>query len=61
MKMIFGHCTSLMSYDTYPFKDYSKMDASRFDVGHKEKRRREVFPMECEKARFLGIDMAVGQ
>lgn len=61
MKMIFGHCSSLMSYDTYQFDDYSKMDASRFDVDHKEKRRREVFPMDCEKARDLGIDMAGGQ
>ncbi|MBL7537425.1 hypothetical protein, partial [Escherichia coli] len=40
MKMIFGNCTSLMSYDTYQFEDYSKMEASRFDVDHKEKRRR---------------------
>ena len=61
MKMIFGHCTSLMSYDTYQFEDYSKMEASRFDVDHKEKRRREVFPMDCEKARDLGIDLVAGE
>ena len=54
MRMIFGHSESIMSYDTYQFKDYSKVVASRFDVKKKEKRRREVFPKDCQKAYDLG-------
>ena len=54
MRRIFGHSESIMSYDTYQFKDYSKVVASRFDVKKKEKRRREVFPKDCQKAYDLG-------
>jgi multimeric flavodoxin WrbA len=32
MRRIFGHSESLMSYDTYQFKDYSKVVADRFDL-----------------------------
>jgi len=58
MQMIFGHSESLMSYDTYQFADYSEMVANRFDVGGKEKRRREVFPKDCQKAYDLGASLA---
>jgi multimeric flavodoxin WrbA len=58
MRMIFGHCESLMIYDTLQFEDYSKMVADRFDVGQKEKRRREVFPQECRQAFELGAALA---
>ena len=54
MRMIFGHSESIMSYDTYQFKDYAKVVANRFDVKKKEKRRREVFPKDCQKAYDLG-------
>jgi multimeric flavodoxin WrbA len=54
MRRIFGHSESIMSYDTYQFEDYSKVVASRFDVKKKEKRRREVFPKDCQKAYDLG-------
>lgn len=60
MRMVFGHSESLMSYDTLQFEDYSKMVADRFDVGQKEKRRREVFPQECRKAFALGVALAGG-
>ena len=42
MQLIFGHSESIMSYDTYQFKDYSKVVAERFDVAAKEKRHKEV-------------------
>jgi multimeric flavodoxin WrbA len=54
MQMIFGHSESIMSYDTYQFADYSAVVANRFDVDKKEKRRREVFPKDCQKAYDLG-------
>lgn len=60
MKMIFGHCTSLMSYDTLQFADHSRVVAPRVDAAHKEKRRQEVFPKDCEKARELGMVLAEG-
>ncbi|MBU4262329.1 MAG: flavodoxin family protein [Proteobacteria bacterium] len=58
MERIFGHSESLMSYDTYQFKDYTKVVADRFDVDKKEKRRREVFPQDCKKAFNLGAALA---
>jgi multimeric flavodoxin WrbA len=58
MRMIFGHSESIMSYDTYQFEDYSKVVANRFDVDKKKKRRREVFPKDCQKAYDLGAALA---
>jgi multimeric flavodoxin WrbA len=54
LQTIFGASESLFSYDTYQFKDYSKVVADRYDVEKKAKRRKEVFPKDCEKAYELG-------
>ena len=54
LKLIFGSSESLFSFDTYQFKDYSKVVAERYDVEQKKKRRREVFPIDCEKAFEMG-------
>ena len=54
LKLIFGSSESLFSFDTYQFKDYSKVVADRYDVEQKKKRRREVFPIDCEKAFEMG-------
>lgn len=54
MKMIFGASENLFSCDTYQFEDYSKMVADRFNPEQKAKRRREVFPKDCEKAFDMG-------
>ena len=58
MRMIFGHSESIMSYDTCQFSDYSTVVVNRFDVDKKEKRRREVFPKDCQKAFDLGAALA---
>lgn len=58
MKLIFGESESLCSFDTYQFEDYSKVFAPRFDPAKKAKRRKEVFPMDCEKAFDMGVRMA---
>ncbi len=55
MRMVFGHSESIMSYNTYQFPDYSAMVADRFDVEQKEKRRREIFPRDCQKAYDMGV------
>ncbi len=54
LKMIFGNSESLSVYDTYQFEDYSKVHAPRFDPEAKAKRRKEVFPIDCERAVELG-------
>ena len=54
MERIFGASESLCSYDTYQFKDYSKVFAPRFDPQKKAQRRREVFPLDCAKAFEMG-------
>jgi multimeric flavodoxin WrbA len=53
-KRIFGYSESLYSTDTYQFDDYSKYVADRFDPIEKAKRRKEVFPQDCEKAFEMG-------
>jgi len=50
-----------MSYDTYQFEDYSKVVANRFEVDKKEKRRREIFPKDCQKAYDLGAALVKNQ
>jgi multimeric flavodoxin WrbA len=58
LKMIFGACESLSSFDTYQFQDYSKMAAERFDPEAKARRRAEVFPKDCEHAFEMGARLA---
>jgi len=58
MQIIFGASESLYSFDTYQFKDYSEVVGNRFDPEKKEKRRREVFPKDCEKAFKMGVRFA---
>ncbi|MCL2020316.1 MAG: flavodoxin family protein, partial [Oscillospiraceae bacterium] len=40
------------------FDDYSKYAAGVFDVSHKEKVRKEQFPLDCEKAFEIGARLA---
>jgi len=53
-KRIFGYSESLCCTDTYQFDDYSKYVADMFDLEEKAKRRKEVFPKDCEKAFEMG-------
>ncbi|KKH95081.1 flavodoxin [Methanosarcina sp. 1.H.T.1A.1] len=53
-KRIFGDSESLYSTDTYQFEDHSKYVADSFDPEEKAKRRKEVFPKDCEKAFEMG-------
>lgn len=54
MRMIFGDCETLCSFDTLQFTDYSKYVADRFNPEMKAARRRDVFPEDCRKAFELG-------
>jgi Multimeric flavodoxin WrbA len=55
LKTIFGASESLFSFDTYQFEDYSKVVVESFDPEKKAERRREVFPIDCQKAFEMGI------
>ncbi|MFX4260857.1 flavodoxin family protein [Pelotomaculum propionicicum] len=55
MKMIFGSSETLLVTDTYQFDDYSKYETSGIDVEAKTRVRKEVFPLDCEKAFEMGI------
>ncbi len=52
---VFGAAESLCVTDTYQFEDYSKYVVSCFDPEKKAKRRKEVFPRDCEKAYNMGV------
>ena len=58
LKIIFGASESLLSFDTYKFEDYSKVVADHFDPEKKAKRRKEIFPKDCEKAFEMGVRFA---
>ena len=54
LQMMFGGSESLFCFDTYQFEDYSKVVNDLFDPEKKAKRRKEVFPLDCEKAFEMG-------
>jgi multimeric flavodoxin WrbA len=58
LKRIFGSSESLASFDTYQVDDYSKLVAPRFDPVKKAARRKEVFPLDCQKAYDIGVKFA---
>ena len=50
----FGSCELLKVYDTMEVDDYSKFLMKSYDKQHKEKVKREQFPLELQKAFELG-------
>lgn len=57
MRRIFGAAETLYSFDTYQF-DYAKMVSDAFDPVKKAARRKEIFPLDCEKAFHMGARFA---
>lgn len=57
LNLTFGDCESLYSFDTYQFKDYSKVVMEYFDPEHKKKIRDNIFPMDCENAYKMGLEL----
>lgn len=55
---IFGNCEVLLCTDTLQFSDYSKYESSCWDPAAKEKRRKEVFPLDCKRAYEMGAKLA---
>lgn len=58
MSKIFGSCEILLCTDTYQFADYSKYLSTAWDPEAKARRRRDVFPQDCERAYELGARLA---
>lgn len=54
LKVLGGSSEYIVSNNTYQFSDYSKYEASIFDVKEKERYRNEVFPIDCQKAYDMG-------
>lgn len=55
---LFGSLETLFANDTYQFSDYSKYVVTAFDEAAKAQRRREQFPLDCQKAFDLGARFA---
>lgn len=51
---IFGYSESLYVTNTVHVSDYSKFRMNYFDAIEKNKRREEVFPVDCQKAYDMG-------
>ncbi len=58
LSKVFGSSESLLSFDTYQFDDYSKVDQETFDPAKKAARRAEQFPLDCKKAFEMGVRLA---
>jgi len=54
MKKIFGDSEHLVVTSTYQFDDYSKYAITIFNGAKRLKRRKTIFPKDCEKAFLLG-------
>lgn len=54
MMRVFGNCETLLGTDTYQFDDYSKYLSTAWDPVAKAKRRHDVFPQDCQRAKELG-------
>jgi multimeric flavodoxin WrbA len=58
LKQVFGSAESLLCVDTCQFDDYSKFDQERFDPEKKAARRKQQFPLDCQKAFAMGARFA---
>jgi multimeric flavodoxin WrbA len=58
LTILFGSSESVYSYDTYQFRDYSKVVSERFDEEHKAKQRKEQFPKDMESAYEMGVRLS---
>ncbi len=57
-QLLLGPAESLCAFDTCQVDDYSKVVVESFDPVHKAERRREAFPLDCQRACELGARLA---
>jgi hypothetical protein len=48
----------VLSCETLQFDDFSKVVSDLFDVEKRLQRRKEVFPLDCQKAFDMGAKLA---
>ncbi len=58
LRRVFGEAESLVCSDTCQFDDYSKIDQQRFDPEVKIAKRRQQFPLDCQRAFEMGARLA---
>lgn len=58
LQLLNGSVHKLICADTYQFKNYAKYNAGGIDEPHKEQVRLHQFPVDCEKAYELGVQLA---
>ena len=58
MERLFGPCAVFLCTDTKQVPDYSKYEMDMWDAEAKEKRHREVFPRDLDRAFALGAGLA---
>jgi multimeric flavodoxin WrbA len=58
LQRVFGKSESLICLDTCQFEDFSKIDQERFDPEKKAARRKEHFPLDCQRAFAMGARFA---
>ena len=61
LKRVFASAETLVVSDTFQFDDYSKYVSTIYDPEEKAKKRRDVFPTDCEKAFEMGARLAGGE
>ena len=54
LQLMFGSCEVLNAHETWQFPDYSKYDASAFDVSHVQSVRDNQWPKDLQAAYELG-------
>lgn len=58
LQLLNGTSEFMIAADTYQFEDYSKYEASMFDVKHKSQVKAEQFPIDCQNAFDLGVRLS---
>ncbi|MDR3602136.1 MAG: flavodoxin family protein [Desulfosporosinus sp.] len=57
LQILGGPSEYMISTDTYQFDDYSKYEASMFDEKHKSQVKAEQFPIDCQRAFDMGVQL----
>ena len=60
MKRLNGKSETLVVTDTLQYSDYSKYQSAIFNEDKKRKRKKDVFPKDCQKAYEMGRRLAAG-
>jgi hypothetical protein len=58
VQMLLGSAETICAFDTCQVDDYSKVVIESFDPIHKANRRKDVLPLECQRAFELGQRLA---